>query len=47
MSGAAKIAVIVAGLLTIAIVTIAVGVEGIWDGLIGLATCIESHGACP
>lgn len=43
----AKIAVVIAGLLTLAILAVVVGLRETWDALLGLAICIDSNGMCP
>ena len=42
-----KIAVVGAGLLTLAVVAVVVGVGNVLDALFGLMVCIESYGPCP
>lgn len=47
MSNSAKIVVMIAGLLTLAILAVVVGIRETWDALLGLAICIDSNGMCP
>ena len=43
----AKIALMVAGVLTVTILAMKFGWRGIWDAVVGFAICIDANGACP